>query len=280
MRVNLDCIPCLMRQALEAARMSSDDPGVHERVLRAVAELMHETPYRRTPPEMAHEIHALVREISGNPDPYLKLKERDNRLAMEMYGWMKDTVADSDDPLHTALKMAVAGNIIDYGVGGVFDLEGTVEDVLARDFAVDRCAAFARDLESAGNLMYLADNAGEIVFDRVLIEELDGADVTVVVKGGPILNDATEDDLKAAGIRGVTVDYMGNGSPGSGPDRNDPGFIEKLKAADLVLSKGQGNYEALNGEGYIYFLLMAKCGLVARDLSVSKGDIVFCGGAR
>ncbi len=281
MKVNLDCIPCFMRQALEAARMATDNEKLQKDVLRSTATLMVKICYTSKPPELAHKVHSLVRDITGNSDPYKAVKERDNKMALKMYPWLKEIVEESDDRLYTALKLAAAGNIIDYGVNQVFDVEATIKDVLGKEFSINHYDRFKDCLDDAKNIYYLADNAGELVFDRVLIEELGDRKVTLVVKGGPIINDATLDDVEACGLEGeVEVDFLGNGTPETGPERTDPNFLQKLRNADLVLSKGQGNYEGLSSEEYIFFLLMAKCPLIARDVGVQKGDIVFYRGGR
>lgn len=272
-----------MKQALKTARFATDDPMLHEEVLRKVATLLAEISFDSKPPEIAHDVHRIIRDVTGNPDPYLKVKEHDNRVALEMYPWMRETCAKTKDPLYAAIKYACAGNIIDYGVDHVYDLEETVRGVLNRDFAIDSFDDFRRDLKGAGNIVYLADNAGEIVFDRLLIEEMcrinAGARIKLIVKGGPILNDAMEADAKAAGLDGmVEIGFMGNGAKETGPERSDKGFLETLRNADLVLSKGQGNYEGLSAEDYVYFILMAKCPLIAVDIGVRQGDIVFCRG--
>ena len=279
MRVNLDCVPCFMQQALKTARIATDDERKQEEILRETAGLLKNLSYECSPPEIAHRVHELVRRISGCEDPYREVKLHDNKLALDLYPWLKKQVRDSDDPLYTAVKLAVAGNIIDYGVNQEFNVEETVERVLDLDFALNAMDEFREDLDNAKEIYYLADNAGEIVFDRVLIEELKNKRIILVVKGGPIINDATLEDVEIAGLSDkVDVDYMGNGMPGTGPERTDPLFLQKLRDADLVLSKGQGNFEGLNEQDYIYFLLMAKCPLIARHIGVGVGDIVFTKG--
>ncbi|OYT54654.1 MAG: hypothetical protein B6U72_02090 [Candidatus Altiarchaeales archaeon ex4484_2] len=281
MNVNLDCVPCFMQQALKTARIATDDERKQEEILRETAGLLNRVSYECTPPEIAHQVHEIVRRISGNEDPYREVKLHDNKLALDLYPWLKQQVRKSDDPLYTAVKLAVAGNIIDYGVNQSFNVEETIERVLGMDFALDAMDEFRKDLAKAEEIYYLADNAGEIVFDRVLIDEFKNKRIILVVKGGPIINDATMEDVETAGLSDkVDVDYMGNGMPGTGPERTDPLFLQKLRDADLVLSKGQGNFEGLNEQDYIYFLLMAKCPLIARHIGVEVGDIVFTRGFR
>lgn len=227
MRVNLDCVPCMLQQALKTARLATDDMRLHELVLKKTAELLAEVDYANTPPELAHRVHGIVREITGNPDPYKKIKEHDNRLALRLYPGMKKIVSDSDNPLYTAVKLAVAGNIVDYGVNHVFDLKETLGEVRVKDFARNMFPDFERELRNAQHIMYLADNAGELVFDRLLIEEFRDKDVTLVVKGAPIINDATLEDVKQVGLSDlVEVDFIGNGVPGTGSERTDPSFLK------------------------------------------------------
>ncbi len=281
MNVNLDCVPCFMQQALKTARIATDDERKQEEILRETAGLLSRLSYECSPPEIAHQVHEVIRRVSGNDDPYREIKLHDNKLALGLYPWLKQQVRESDDPLYTAVKLAVAGNVIDYGVNRAFNVEETIERVLEMDFALDSMDEFRNELRKAVHIYYLADNAGEIVFDRVLIEEFRDKRITLVVKGGPIINDATLDDVEVAGLGGrVDVDYIGNGMEGSGPERTDPLFLEKLREADLVLSKGQGNFEGLNREDYIYFLLMVKCPLIARHMGVRVADIVFTRGFR
>lgn len=281
MNLNLDCIPCFMQQALKATRIATSDEKLQEEALRKTASCLANLPYESTPMEMAHTIYQIIRTVTGNPDPYKKkIKERDNQSALEMYPWLKELLNKSEDRLYAAIKLAAAGNIIDYGVNQEFHLKDTIKSALTWDFAINDYQKFKEDIRHARNIIYLADNAGEIVFDRVLIEEFSEKKITLVVKGGPIINDATLQDVKAVGLDSlVDIDYLGNGEPGTGPERTDPAFLDKLRKADLVISKGQGNFEGLSGEKYIYFLFMTKCLLVAKDIGVKKGDIVFTKGS-
>ena len=279
MNSNPDCIPCFMRQALEAARKATDDEKMHSEVMRRVSIILGELPYEHAPPETAQKVHALVRDITGNHDPYRQVKQADNRRALNMYPWLKKLVEKSNDRLHTAVKLAAAGNIIDYGASHEFDINSTIRTVLKDEFAVDRYPQFKKDLADAKKIVYLADNAGEIVFDRVLIEEFGDREIILVVKGGPIINDATAEDVKSCGLKDtLMLDFIGNGTPNTGFERTDPNFILKLRGADLVISKGQANYEGLSREGYIYFLLMAKCPLIAGNIGVETKRAVLCGG--
>ncbi len=277
MKTSLDCIPCFVRQALEASKMATEDKAKQEKALKRVLLELEKTSLEgKIPPDIARKVHRIIRKVTGNSDPYKKLKDEYNRKALRMYPNLKQKVAGSEDRLLTATKLAIAGNIIDFGPGSKFDLEKTIGEVLVQDFAINHFNRFRNALQKSEKIVYLGDNTGEIVFDRILLEELKSKEITFVVKGGPIINDATVEDAKFAGIDKITqIRTISNGEPGTGPKRNSKEFIDLLKSADVVISKGQGNYEALSEvNANIFFLLKVKCPMIARDIGVKIGGIV------
>jgi uncharacterized protein with ATP-grasp and redox domains len=180
--------------------------------------------------------------------------------------------------------MAIAGNIIDFGANPDFDLNKTIFAVISEEFAIFDYPELTTILENANTMVYLADNTGEIVFDKILLEKIleryNIEKIVFAVKGAPIINDATIDDAKYVGIDkipGVEFIQVGTGLPNSGIERTSKEFHDILDSADLVISKGQGNYEALGDCNSIFFLLMAKCPVIASDLNVRIGDIVLKG---
>ena len=217
MRTCLDCVPCFVRQALDAARFVTDDPRVHERVLREVLRAASDMDLSVTPPEMGRRIHRAIREMTGVADPYRGVKEQFNRAALALYPELKERVGQSADPLETAARLAIAGNIIDFGVRSTIaeaEVEATICASLTEPL-VGSIDPFRAALAEAGSILYLADNAGEIVCDRLLIEELPPEKVAVAVKGSPIINDATLADAEAAGLIGL-VEVIDNGSDAPG----------------------------------------------------------------
>jgi uncharacterized protein with ATP-grasp and redox domains len=171
--------------------------------------------------------------------------------------------------------LAIAGNIIDLAANSSYDLWATVQRVLDQPFAIDDSEAFRDALASADTLLYLADNAGETVFDRVLIETLERP-VLYAVKGGPVLNDATMDDALAAGLDEV-ADLVSTGSdaPGTVLGTCSAEFRRLYEEAQLIVAKGQANYETLSGEGErLFFLLQTKCPVIAQDVGVPQGGVV------
>ena len=268
---------------MDASGLAADNKATQEKVLKKVLSELGKTSLKgKIPSDIAYKVHRTVRKLTGNSDPYKKLKDKYNKKALRLYPSLKQKVSKSKDRLLTATKLAIAGNIIDFGPGSKFDLEKTIDEVLTRDFAINHFDRFRRALQNSEKILYLGDNAGEIVFDRILLAELKGKKITFVVKGGPIINDATIEDAKFAGINKIAkIKTVSNGEPGTGPKRNSKEFINWLKSADVVISKGQGNYEALSdAEANIFFLLKVKCPAIAKDIGVDIGGIVVKGQSR
>jgi uncharacterized protein with ATP-grasp and redox domains len=275
MKTYLDCYPCFLRQALDAARMAGAGEGQQKVVLDRVLDVLRQTEPASTPPQIGDQVHRIVRHEVRNGDPYRAAKEASTRQAMELYPRMRALIAGADAPLDVALRLSIAGNIIDLGLSGRYDLWGTVERVLAQSFAVDDRAALREALANASHVLYLADNAGETVFDRVLIEMLD-VPVVYAVKEGPIINDATRVDALAAGLD-LVADIVTTGaeSPGTILDHCSEEFRQRYDEAELVIAKGQANYETLSEQGpKVVFLLQTKCPVIARDVGVPVGSIV------
>ena len=267
-----------MRQALDAARMTTDDQSVHEEVLRRVAHEVSEMDMGLSPPAMGQKIHRLIRELTGDPDPYRAAKEGTNRLALALYPEISNRVRTASDPLEMAVRTAIAGNIFDFAI------DGRIRDETFRH-TMDRAAtaplhgevaAFAREAAAVESILYLADNAGEIVFDRVLVELLDPRRVTVVVRGQPVLNDAIRADAEAAGLTDL-VEILDNGSDAPGTMLED--CTEELRSrfleAGMVIAKGQGNYETVSDRPRpVWFVLMAKCEVIAQHIGCEPGSFV------
>lgn len=273
-----DCIPCFIRQALYAVRLATRDERIHEEVLRCVLRTASEMDLRKSPPAMAQQIHRLIRRLSSCDDPYKELKDRFNRYALELYPGLRQRIDNASNPLETALRFAIAGNIIDFGVNNKLDridLSKTIERALSEPlFGEIEELYYAITL--AQKILYLGDNAGEIVFDRLLIEKLPVDKITFVVKGSPIINDATMDDARATGMTDV-VNVIDNGSdaPGTIIEECSDTLKQLFTDADLIIAKGQGNYETLTDVNKnIFFILKAKCPVIAKHLGCELGSFV------
>lgn len=279
MKVHLDCIPCLLRQALEATRLSSTDLAIRERALRDVMNYLSDIYWDRTTPELATYVHRLIKRVTCNPDPYSQLKEKYTHAALEVYPKLAATVKSSKDPLLTAAKIAIAGNIIDFGLKLDINLEKEISDVLIDELAINDVDKLRESLLEPKRILYLADNAGETVFDKLLIEELlkQKAEVIYAVKDKPILNDATFQDAKAAGITKIAnVISIGTDCTGILLRECAPKFLNEFEKCSLVISKGQGNYESLSdiSDKEIFFLLKVKCPIIAEDVGVKTGSAI------
>jgi damage-control phosphatase, subfamily I len=274
-----DCIPCLFNQALNTTRVASDDPALHIKALRELARVVPRLRFNQTPAALSQPLYALVARVTGVRDPYALIKRQTNKAALQLVNDLGALVRQSADPLKAAVHLAAAGNIIDLGIGHKFDLEKDVTRIMGQRFAIDDYAAFKRELRPGRRLLYLGDNAGEIVFDRVLVEHLLQAEmnVTFVVKSGPIINDATMADAEFCGLtRLCPVIETGSNDIGVHWRHVSAEFRRHVRHADILLGKGHGNFETCSGRaGNYYFLLKAKCAMVAQELGVALGDTVF-----
>jgi len=288
MRTYLDCIPCFFKQALESARLAGAGRKKQKRILDELAAVLPKFPLTSSPPEMARIIYGLARTITQKDDPYKKIKEKSNKLALGVYGKLKNKVKHSPDSLLTAVELAIAGNIIDYGVKNSLSVDKELEKILKEENkaikkegkAIFDYQRFKRVLDGAKTILYLADNAGETVFDRVLIEEIrridKDKDIIYAVKERPVINDALLKDALTCGIDKVArVISSGLDAPGTILTLCAKDFLKIYRSADMVISKGQGNFEALSRtKREVFFLFMAKCPVIAKDVGCEIGDVI------
>jgi len=271
MKTSLDCIPCLLRQSLDAARLVSPDPSVHERVIRDVLHWTGEMDLNQSPPAIAQRIQRRLRELTGVSDPYCEAKEWQNRIAMELVPKFRAQVKSAKNPLLMAARLAIAGNVIDMGSNGNLteaDVRQSLSKALTEPFFGEE-DRFEQAIAQAKSVLYLADNAGEIAFDQLLVEQIikqvSPERVTLVVRGAPVLNDATLIDVHTVGIDRI-VEAINNGSDAPGTILNDCSeeFRRRFAEADLIVAKGQGNFETLsNNPSNIFFLFKVKCAVIA-----------------
>jgi len=279
LRTYLDCYPCFLRQALDAARFAGATAEQQAEVLRHTLAMLQDIDPSTVPPEIGDRIHRRVREMVANGDPYNEVKRASTEEALRLRPWMRATIAGSQDPLETAVRLAIAGNIIDYGHDPDYDLEATIAEATQRPLDVNDMDALRSALtqvqEEGDGILYIGDNAGETVFDRALIEILD-LDVTYAGKGGPVLNDATLEDARQAGLdECAALVSTGADTPGTILSRTSEEFQNVFAEAQVIIAKGQANYETLSpGDARIFFLLKAKCPVIARDLGVETGGLI------
>ncbi|MBA7511603.1 hypothetical protein ES705_03599 [subsurface metagenome] len=282
MRTYLECIPCFFKQALEASKLSKADETTQKKVLDELSRLIPEIGLNSTPPEIGRIIYQLVGRITGEKDPFKEIKKKSNKQSLELYPDLKAKIETSNDRLLSAVRLAIAGNVIDYGVQNHFVIEEEIENCLQRDFAIFDYGDFKEALDKTDRILYLADNAGEVVFDKILIEEIRkldsprGRQIFYVVRDRPVINDALVEDAHACGIKKVAeVVSSGSDAPGTILELCSQEFLKLYEQAKMVISKGQGNFEALSEQDKpIFFLLKAKCSVIAKDIGCRMGDVI------
>lgn len=283
MKTHLDCFPCFLKQTLIAARLGTKDVSLQEAVIKGVLDEVRTTDMSRPPAYTTTFLHRKIRHLMGK-DPFKEIKSEYNQMALRLYPELRKRVAESKDPLWTAARLAIAGNVIDFGIYTSVDISGTIDRALNNPMAVDDYASFKKEVDSHSEILYLLDNTGEMVFDRLLIETLSamGKRVKAVVKGSPVLNDATMEDAEEAGLSGI-CELISNGSDCIGTilDLTSEEFNAEFKNAGLIISKGQGNFETLccsetdNWPGKnFFFLLQSKCDVLSAELGLSNGSML------
>ncbi len=282
MKVHYECAACFLRQAREAVDLATDDESlkmdVTEKVTKIVCKNFHKGAASNV---IGTEIHRTIKKETRNKDPYSYQREICNEIALKFFPRVEKIVEDQNG-LESYLKAAIAGNVIDFGAMGLdSDMESILIKTMEKGFAVDNSQELENELEKAETVLYLADNIGEIVFDKLLIKKLHEYDVevTVALKKKPILNDACMEDAISIGLEEV-AELITTGTDSVGVIYGDVSdeFNEIFDKADMVIAKGLGNYEGLGEMDLknkpIFSLLNAKCDPVARDIGVEKGDNV------
>jgi uncharacterized protein with ATP-grasp and redox domains len=278
MKTFLECMPCFVEQALRTSRIATRDEKKIKQVLDEVGCMIKDTPMENTPAESGIAIYGKIAEITGVKDPFYEIKRQHIAEAKALLPELTKMLSEADDPLLTAIRLAIAGNVIDLGISKKFNIVNDVKQILHQDFAIFDYDAFQHHLAKAEKVLYLGDNSGESVFDKLLIQELKKP-VIYAVRTRPIINDVTMEEARLSGLDEV-AELMDSGSPAPGIILRyaTPRFLKAFQEADMVISKGQGNYEGLSEEQRsIFFLLKAKCPVIARDMGVREGDIVLKG---
>jgi len=277
MKTYLDCIPCFLKQTIEAARITGADEKLQKKIMGEVCRIIPDFPLDASPPQMAVKIHKIVREFTSNKDPYKKIKQDSQKLALNMYSRLKEQLSQAQDSLSLAVKIAAIGNIIDFATNDFGTIQRELDDIKNHEFAIFDWERFKKTLDDAKTILYIGDNAGETVFDRILIEKMPkNKKIYYGVRGFPTINDALEEDAKEAGIDSY-AEIISNGSdaPGTLLDYCSPEFKIIFSGADIIIAKGQGNFESLSGCNYpLFFLFKAKCLPVARQLNCNVGNLV------
>ena len=282
MKTHLECIPCFIKQSLESARMTTDDEEIQTKVIKEVMKHLQNISYENSPPELSREVHQIIRRITKSNDPYKKVKEQSNKMAENEYERLKNLVENSNDSLLMSIKLSIVGNVIDFGTMNRFNLDDMIDNAIEREFDESHYSRFKDALKNSETILFLADNTGEIFFDKLFLEELNARNkkITYVIKANPIINDATFDDAKLAGIDKFAKIIEGDAgqklsSPGMILSNASKEFLELFKSSDMVIAKGQGNYEGLSDvTREVFYMLVVKCPLVANDIKSEVGKLI------
>ncbi|NWF97497.1 MAG: DUF89 family protein [Nitrospirae bacterium] len=281
MKVQLDCFPCFLKQALIALRLGTNNEVLQETILKEITDYIKTADTSMPPAYTTTFIHRKIRQMLGG-DPFAEIKAKYNKLALELYDKLTNITSNSGNPLLTASKLAIAGNVIDFGIFTSIDIESTINRALNNELEVDDSEEFIKSVSEINEILYLLDNAGEIVFDRILIETLIKANkrVKAVVKGSAVINDATMFDAEEAGLTGV-CEVIDNGSDAVGTilQWTSKKFQDEFNEAQMIISKGQGNFETLlHSRKNIYFLFQSKCRVVSKELGLDNGAMLLMKG--
>ncbi len=278
MRMDIYCVKCIISQIVELIKLMGIDREGEEIIMREVLKRLGSESYDTTSPELAEKIYDLVREISGIDDPYKEIKTQENKRAEALVRPIEENLSELS--LGEVLKLSVIGNSMDYGTEVRFNVEEEREKLMEEILAPEILKEFEEELKEGENLLVIGDNAGEIVFDRLLlrfIKEKYNVGIKYAVRGGPIINDATLEDAEKAGIdKYAEVITTGQKIAGLVLERASKEIIRSFKKSSLVLSKGQGNFETLEEKRLdVYFLFRVKCPVVASYLKKRVGEMVF-----
>lgn len=276
MNLELDCIPCIVNSFIRLIKLEKLPHRVQEETLRKLLRLVAEADYEKSPPVLGKEMHKMIRKQLNRTDPYEDLKEKNNKMMLDMYTEFEEMIEQSSNPFNMAMRLAIAGNVIDFGPQEQLDIFETVHKVVHSTLAIDDSKFLEKDLKKANSLLYIGDNCGEIVLDKLFLETINFPNTYFAVRSGPVINDATIEDAKMVGIDKIAkVISTGDDAPGVVLDLCSDEFKKIFQKSDLIISKGQGNLEGLiDVNQNIYFLLVTKCDLVGNLISTEKGDFV------
>jgi len=281
MKIADECVTCIINQSQRVADAIHADEMLKRQLLDHVSAMSTQFSFELSPPEIAADVYEVMAVIAQKEDLYDEVKRISTQKAQSFVPFLKEKLQNSDDKLLTATKIAVAGNVIDLAAAVEFDLEKELEKIFHTEFAHNDFAKLTQELQSAKKVVILGDNVGEHIFDYLFIETLQELFVDIelyyMVRGCPIINDVTLKEAKEAGFDKLChlVD-SGVNTPGFAYSRASKEAQELFDSADLVISKGMGNYECLSPthRKNVCFLLKVKCNVVAASLGKEVGDII------
>lgn len=272
------CIPCVIKQAYNSAKLfTNGDKELQLKIIQEVCAEATKITDDYSAPKFSQKMQSVIEKYYGSENPYEKVKERNIRIAEKYLMFVKLMIEGSTDKLDTAMRAAIIGNIIDFAANPDFDIEYEINRMASDNIDLSDLKIFKEDLRKAGTILYIGDNYEESLFDKFLLKELLHKKVFFAVRSKPILNDITLEDAKKLEIdRLCEVIESGSTIAGTDLDECTPQFLKLFQEADIVIAKGQGNYESLiDAPRPIYFLFKVKCDVIARrsGFKLGKGVI-------
>lgn len=281
MNIKNDCLVCIYNQALKTAKNLHCDDKLTKKIMDDTAKILLKYDLDVTPPFIAKDVYKKISKRVGKKDPLEKIKEKSTKEAKKLESFIENKIQSSSDKLLAAIRAAIAGNVIDFGAQKEFDLKEAVEEIFEKEFGVCDYEKFKKDLKKAKLILYIADNTGEHIYDKILLqvltEQYPKKKFVYVTRGKPIINDVTIKEAKRAKIDKICkVVSSGVDTPGLVLDRANEKFKKLFETSDMIIAKGMGNYETLYGvtDKNIYFLFKIKCNVVADSLKREIGDIM------
>lgn len=284
MKTNLDCIYCIIKKADERCEKLNSDQNQKLKFMKNVFSLIGESKEDVTAPYLSKCVNDLLRNKFGSTEDYSELKTKYNKLMLGFEDTIQKKINSDDNPLLSSLRYAMVGNFIDFAAMDTIDskkLNELIRTAKAQNIGKSLYTSFCRELSSSKNLVYLLDNAGEIVFDKLFIKTIKAKypnlQITAIVRGASVFNDVTFTDAKEVGLDKV-VPVLDNGTdiPGTQLDKIGEDAKKAIENADLIISKGQGNFETLYGCGKnIYYIFLCKCDLFVRRFAMPRFSGIF-----
>ena len=284
MKTSLMCMECNLKQLIKISELLKVSEIQKEKAAKRLFKVLSEVDYNQTNPEIMEKTWQVITSEFDNENPYKEIKENYNNLLLSIYEETKQIVKKADNKFITALKIAVIGNIIDFGARHQFNKEMLLNQIKNAHeifFKIDYVEQLKSSLQKGKQLLYIGDNCGEIVLDKIFIETINemfpNIKIYFSVRGNPILNDITMEDAKMVKMDEV-VEVISSGTqiPGTVLQKSSKEFQSIFHSSDVIIAKGQGNYESLSDlkrEG-LFLLLMSKCDFVSETLGVKTMDYI------
>lgn len=282
MKINYNCMPCMVNQAVKVAEMTGAEN--REELFRKIFGYLSDIDFEKTNPEVIGEIFGIIKKHVGVDDPYGELKAHYNEMFLNMLDELSSKIDIADDPFRMAVVYAILGNIIDFNPvhnSSINNIMSMFDSANTASLTIDDVDTLKTDIKKCKKLLYIGDNCGEICLDMLFIQKIkqqySGISVYFAVRGSAVVNDSTESDAYSVGMdKYASIISNGDSSMGTVIERVSDEFRSVYDSADVIISKGQANYESLSDEydKNIYFLLVTKCEVIAKDIDVPVNSLL------